>query len=339
MHCPNCNQHYDNGKFCAECGVPLVDDAPTPSGAAFGVGDYAAIEGGIHVDSHNTINNIVQERQKHKEELHQDKVVRFKQLCEQIYEDGVMTIDESRQLENLRLTLGLDSVEADQIREQVRHMRLRQSHGELNPVVRISMQQIVSMAMSGNIELLKRSFPRLEAMAEKYASDEVQFNYYLLLAGLDPRKCVKSYETRKSDNYWQSFWTYLAYQNLDQLDKAQLLLVEMEAWQNRPFGNMALLACVGSLYTYWDDISQTDILEQAKMFIEQGADGFSSDLDRFAQSLMLLVQDNEEDLEKYQGDFSFFFNYIFSGVMQKRKMAQVYDVIKPIPKIDPLTNN
>ena len=57
MHCPNCNQHYDNGKFCAECGVPLVDDAPTPSGAAFGVGDYAAIEGGIHLsDSHNVHN-------------------------------------------------------------------------------------------------------------------------------------------------------------------------------------------------------------------------------------------------------------------------------------------
>ena len=337
MYCPNCNQEHD-GKFCPECGTKLVEDAPASSGASIGLGDYANIAGDIHLtDSHN-VTNIVQERQKHKEELHQDKVVKFKQLCEQVYEDGVMTIDEARQLEDLRLTLGLDSVEADQIREQVRQLRLRQSQCDLNPVVRMSLQQIVSMAMNGKTELLERSFPRLEAMAEKYAAEEVQFNYYLLLSGLDPRKCVKSYETRKSDNYWQSFWTYLAYQNLEQLDKAQLILVEMEAWQNRPFGNMALLACAGCLYTFWEDTSQIEILGQAKMFIEQGADGFSSELDRFAQSLMLLVQDNNEDLEKYQGEFSFFFNYIFSGLMQKRKVAHVYDVIKPILKIDPLPN-
>ena len=338
MHCPNCNEHYDSGKFCAECGVPLVEDSPASSaGTAINLGDANAISGGIHVDSHN-VTNIVHERQKHKEELHQDKVLRFKQLCEQVYADGVMTTDEARQLEGLRLSLGIDVEEADLIREQVRQLRLRQSQGELNPVARMTLQQIVSMAMNGKMELLERSFPRLEAMAEKYSADEVHFYYYLLLAGLDPRKCIRLYETRKSDNYWQSYWTYLAYQNIEELDKAQMILVEMEAWTDRPFGNMALLASAGSLYTYWDDTSQTDVLEQAKMFIEQGADGFNSELERFAQSLMLLVQDSEDELEQYQGEFSFFFNYIFSGLMQKRKMAHVYEVIKRMPRIEPLPN-
>ena len=46
------------------------------------------------------INNVVHERQKHREEIHQEAVVKFKQLCEQVYADGVMTSDEARQLED-----------------------------------------------------------------------------------------------------------------------------------------------------------------------------------------------------------------------------------------------
>ena len=203
-------------------------------------------------------------------------------------------------------------------------------------MARVSLQQIVSMAMNGKLDLLKHSFPRLEAMAQKYMVDEVQFYYYLILAGLDPRKCIKLYENRSNDNYWQSFWTYMAYQNIEELDKAQLIIAEMEAWTDQPFGNMALLASAGSLYTYWEDMTQTDFLEQARLFLEQGADGFSDSLDRFAQTLMLLSEDNNNDMHEYQGEFSFYFNHLLSGLMHKRKMAHIYNLIPRMPKIAPL---
>jgi len=99
---------------------------------------------------------------------------------------------------------------------------------------------------------------------------------------------------------------------------------------------MALLATAGSLYTYWEDMTQTDFLEQARMFLEQGADGFSDFLDRFAQSLMLLAEDNDNDMHEYQGDFSFYFNHVLSGLMHKRKMAHIYNLIPRMPKIAPL---
>jgi len=255
MYCPNCKQSFD-GKFCPECGTQLIEEPKVKEGFKLSLGDANAIAGdmSVNIDSHNTVTNIVNERQKHKEEIHQEKVVQYKQLCEQVYADGVMTSDEARLLESLRLNLGIDSAEADQIREQVRQIRLQHSQSQLNPIARVSMQQIISMAINGKIDLLQHSFPRLEALAEKYMVDEVQFNYYLILAGLDPRKCIKLYENRKNDNYWQSFWTYMAYQNIEELDKAQLIMAEMEAWTDKPMGNIALLAAVGSLYTYWDDM-------------------------------------------------------------------------------------
>lgn len=340
MHCPKCNEHYDTGKFCAECGVPLVEDAPpsAASGASINLGDANAISGGIHVDSHNTITSIVHERQKHVEEIRQQKVNQYKILCERVYEDGVMTSEEARQLEDLRLSLGLQLEEAEQIRMQVRQNRLRQSQGQLNPMARMTLQQIIQMAMRGKTDLLVRSFPKLEAMADRYSDDEVQLYYYLILAGLDPNKCIDKYETRKNDNYWQTFWTYLAYQNVEELDKAQLTLVDLEAWSDRPFGNMALLACAGSLYTYWEDVSQVDILEQARMYIEQGADGFSSELERLAQSLMLLAQNNDEVFCKYKDEFSFYYNHLLKGLMQKRQKVRLYSMIPKMPKIEPLSD-
>jgi hypothetical protein len=282
------------------------------------------------------ITNVVHERQKHREEIHQEAVVKFKQLCEQVYADGVMTSDEARQLENLRLTLGLPTEEANQIREQVRQLRLQQSQTQLNPMQRMTLQQIVTMAKNGKIDLLRSSFPRLEAMAQKYDVDEVQFYYYLILVGLEPSRCIKLYEERTSDNYWQQFWTFMAYQNMDELEKAQLIMAEMEAWTDRPYGNMAMMATVSSLYTYWQDPTQTDFYEQARMFLEQGVDGFSDLLDHFTQALIVLSSDDDENIKEYEKELSFYFNYIFSGLVHKRKMAHVYAQIPRMPKIDPL---
>ena len=360
MYCPNCNKEYD-GNFCPICGTKLIEK-PADSGISINLGDANAISGGLHMsDSHDVtnidnsvhnisnttsnvnniggdlrINNIVHERQKHREEIHQEAVVKFKQLCEQVYADGVMTSDEARQLENLRLTLGLPTEEANQIREQVRQLRLQKSQTQLNPMQRMTLQQIVTMAKNGKIELLRSSFPRLEAMAQKYDVDEVQFYYYLILAGLEPSRCIKLYEERTSDNYWQQFWTFMAYQNMEELEKAQLIMAEMEAWADRPYGNMAMMATVSSLYTYWQDTTQTDFYEQARMFLEQGADGFSDLLDRFTQALIVLSGDDDENIQEYEKDLSFYFNYIFSGLVHKRKMAHVYTQIPRMPKIDPL---
>ena len=167
MHCSKCNAHYDDPqvKFCSQCGGQVVADSlqnDTSSGVNINLGDANAISGGLH------ISNVVHERQKHREEIHQESVVKYKLLCEQVYADGVMTSDEARQLENLRLTLGLPSEEANQIREQIRQLRLNQSQTLLNPMQRMTLQQIVTMARNGKIDLLRSSFPRLEAMAQKY---------------------------------------------------------------------------------------------------------------------------------------------------------------------------
>ena len=340
--CPNCGKELSqNWQFprCPYCGNELPKLPEESMGGNPIMGDANAIAGdmNVNIDSHNTVTNIVHERQKNPEEIQQEKIIQYKQLCEKVYEDGVMTSQEAQQLEHLRITLGLNSAEADLIREQVRQLRLQHSQNKLNPVQKVALQQIVNMTTNGNTDLLKHSFPRLEAMAERYMIDEVQFYYYLILTGLNPEKSIQQYEKRQNDNYWQSFWAYISYLNIGKLDKAQLIITEMEAWSDKPFGNISLLATVECLYSYWEDITQTSALEQARVFLEQGTDGFSDYLDRFAQALMLLAEDNDDTLKQYHTDFSFYFDHILSGLIHKRKMANLYKILPKMPKIDSLT--
>lgn len=47
MICPQCNKQYENGKFCPDCGVPLIEEAPQQNESCISLnfGDANAISG------------------------------------------------------------------------------------------------------------------------------------------------------------------------------------------------------------------------------------------------------------------------------------------------------
>lgn len=339
-NCPFCNTALpENWQFprCPYCGKELPVEEAASNG--FSMGDANAISGGVHIDSHNVVtNNITHvERNKTEKELEQEKIVKYKQLCQEVYADGRVDPHEAKQMEDMRLTLGIDEETAFEIQEQVRKVRLQQSSTRLNPIVKVTINQVISLAKTDKIDMLKLSIPRLESLAEKYNVEEVQFYYYLLLAALDPQKCTEDYCNRTSDNYWQAFWTYIAYINTDQVGKAEEILSNMEIFDNQPYGNITLLAATSSLYQYWTNTDMGEYLEQAKMFLEQGSIEHSEILDRFTQALMLIIEsDDEANIQEFQQEFSFYFNHIFDVVMEKKKIANIRKMIPPIPKIAPL---
>ena len=51
---------------------------------------------------------------------------------------------------------------------------------------------------------------------------------------------------------------------------------------------------------------------------------------------VLLAEDNDDDLKQYQADFSFYFDHVLSGLVYKRKMANLYRILPKMPKIEPL---
>ena len=303
MFCPNCNQHYDSGKFCPECGTTLVDDAPASSGAAFGVGDYAAIEGGIHLsDSHNvhhedrsvhnitnttsTVNNITQvSAQKTAHELQQEHKTAYLTACKRAYEDNVLEQHEVVELEELRIKLSLDKETANSILEEVRVMSERNARKTvLNPIARTKLKILTSNLQKNEVRALMDQIDSLEPLVRKFDYDELSRKYFLVLAALKSEKCVEMYETSLIDSYWKSFWSYLAYIKQGQLAKAEDVLISLDRFSDYPEDNMSVLAVAGALMT-------GNALE-AKEYLNELTGEYTPALQRFIDSLYLLLEPN-----------------------------------------------
>ena len=76
--CPICGKELTpDWKFprCPYCGneLPKLPEESMEGSHRFSLGDANAIAGdmNVNIDSHNTVTNIVHERQKHREEIHQ----------------------------------------------------------------------------------------------------------------------------------------------------------------------------------------------------------------------------------------------------------------------------
>ena len=333
MFCPDCNQHYDSGKFCPECGTTLVDDAPASSGAAFGVGDYAAIEGGIHLsDSHNvhhedrsvhnitnttsTVNNITQvSAKKTAHELLQEHKTAYLTACKRAYEDNVLEQHEVVELEELRIKLSLDKETANSILEEVRVMSERNARKTvLNPIARTKLKILTENLKKNEVKALMDQIDSLEPLVRKFDHDELSRKYFLVLAALKSERCIELYETSMVDSYWKSFWSYLAYIKQGQLSKADDVLVSLDRFSGYPEDNINVLAVAGAL--------MMGNMVDAKEYLNEIIGEYTPALQRFVDSIYLLL---EPDVAKEMGadelSCAFYLVNFFGQIDPKEKLS------------------
>ncbi len=332
MRCNNCNNELPAGwnyPCCPQCGSPLQNAAGTAGHVS--LGDANAFAGDVSISTN--ITNV--ERQKTESEIISERKAEYRKLCLAVLADGRVDPDEAKSLENLRVSLGLSPDEANAIFEEAKRSATRQSVSTLGKIQQMSLNQVVSLARQGKYEQLASSISRLETMAQKYADEQLHHFYNLILAGIDPKRAIASYEARAVDNYWQSYWTAMAMINEGRTADAEEIMGALEAWDDKPFGNVALLAAVNSLYEYWKDRDMTDFHDQALMFLEQGGEECSPELDRFAQVLMMLIElQDPSELDGFHDDFRFYIDKTFRVLIDRINDVNAHAAIPEIPKID-----
>lgn len=336
-NCNKCNKELPVGwtyPRCPFCGEELEEKKPEGMRAT-GIGDANAFAGDVSITSNITNNTTHIERNKTDKELNNEAEAQYRELCKAVLADGIITPVETNMLRDAQTRLGLNDVQASKILEIVKAGMKRSSKNALGKIQQVTLNQILKLRDAGKIENLANSLGRLEAMAEKYDADEVQCNYWMILSGLYPQKTIEKYTTRTSDNYWQSFWTAMAYINRGDSGAAESLISDLEAWGDMPFGNIALLAAANSLNEYWNDREMIDFKEQAQAFVEEGG-GESTDLiDQFTQALMILMDTEEfSQLEEFHDDFLFQLDYLLKSITDKIKSANTKDKLPEMPKTD-----
>lgn len=268
MYCPNCNKEFD-GKFCPECGTKLIEK-PSAGGFNLNFGDANAISGGINLhDSHNVqnvdnsvhnitntsnvVNNIV-ERQKTASEELQDKKIQFNMLLDEVFADNVLTEEEKLMVKNLQHQLGLDDVTAQALIDNARRRAHTNTRQESLGAAAGPVKQLTMLFLTNQTDRIKTMIPRMAVFARNFKVDEVQHKYYVALAAMNPEELIRLYETDLSDNYWRSYWAYIAYRKLGQNDKAEdILWGVLPNFTTYSEENTCLLQCVGEIADFGID--------------------------------------------------------------------------------------
>lgn len=97
-----------------------------------------------------------------------------------------------------------------------------------------------------NVESLGRRFHAFEQSAHNSLDKEVQFYYHLLSASFYPDACTQAFIYSKDDNYWQEFWSCIAFLKLGDIDGALVLLPRIITFKC-PYGNVMLLKAISDL--------------------------------------------------------------------------------------------
>ena len=327
MICPQCNKHYETGKFCPDCGVPLIEEAPQQnvSGVSLNLGDANAISGGLHVsDSHDvsnihntsntnidqsstvdnshTVNNsTVYEAQKTQAQIRQENENQFLQAVQECFADGILDQRELAELNQLSIKWHINPIRASQMIEQVRKnaaiLQGCQGHEFLANQI---LQEVYQAIQTNQSDVLMRKFRTLEQVARTTDDSNIQFYYHLLLASLYPENCTVAFINSQVDNYWQLFWAHVAYVKLGNVDNGVVLLPRLGGF-GCPQGDTALLMAIDNIAEYRKNGRQEYDRKQAEFYLEQANQvGMSEQLSALWYAAKATLEDEPQPEEWFR---------------------------------------
>lgn len=298
-NCKSAGKTFDtDALYCPSCGTlletPPAAERPLVSGDANAIQELHNTEGSYNTthnvntnDSHDThtITNVVYNIGT-VDSSKQERSIRYREECKRLIKDRRILPEVREKLDRIAEDLGIDENVQRQVETAVLNANVinKKTLSKSDILILNELKKLIKENSSN----IKAFLPKLDAMSE-IGNDEVQFYINLVWAAENPNAYIISYERRSSDRYWQTFWSYIAYQKTGHTKEAENALRKLDDWEEQEADNVFLLHACGALQTGLDNFIDQDSIELAKSSL-RSCKVISPWLYPFHMSLSFMVQ-------------------------------------------------
>lgn len=298
-NCKSAGKTFDtDALYCPSCGTlletPPTAERPLVSGDANAIQELHNTEGSYNTthnintnDSHDThtITNVVYNIGT-VDSSKQERTIRYREECKKLIKDRRILPEVREKLDRIAEDLGIDENAQRQAESAVLNANVinKKTLSRSDILILNELKKLIEE----NSPNIKAFLPKLDAMSE-IGNDEVQFYINLVWAAENPNAYIRSYERRSSDRYWQTFWSYIAYQKTGHTKEAENALRKLDDWEEQEADNVFLLHACGALQTGLDNFIDSDNIELAKSSL-RSCKVISPWLYPFHRSLSFMVQ-------------------------------------------------
>ena len=201
--------------------------------------------------NNNIVNNLtthqtVYEAQRSQQEIMEDNENEFLKAVRERVADR-LTRQEEAELEQIARDKKINPMRAKQLIEAERKSAAALYGGQDDGYyVGKVLQNIYDAVNANQVDIIKRLFKSVEEIAKTNDDANIQYYYYMLFASLNPAGCTVSFVDHHTDNYWQLFWTCVAYVKLGQAQNATALVPRLAGFGG-PHGDIDLLTSIENL--------------------------------------------------------------------------------------------
>ena len=289
----------------------------------------------------NTTHKTVYETQRTQQEILQDNENEFIKAVRERLADGILTAQEEAELAQIARDRKINATRAQQIIEAERKSANIIAGGQGNEYYADKVLQNIFEAVNANqTDIVKRLSKSVEELAKTMNDANIQYYNYLLSTSLNPAGATVSFVNHHTDNYWQLFWTCIAYVKLGQSQNATALIPRLGGFDG-PHGDIDLLTAVENLSDFLrtnNDYYKQQLQNNLEMAVNNG-------MSEQLSPLWYAVQELGKGKETPQPEdwFAFYVETTLAelGPMKEKQQAKGMPQMPqtpqmpPMPKFDP----
>lgn len=330
--CPKCKYQCNNeDKVCPICGH---DFEIIPTSSNIDIGEASAIAGGVHStddhsvhdsnnltnsnnasNSYNTTNNTtINQAQKSESELLNENILAYRLKCKNLFNDGLISSDGENLLREMQVRLNLADEIVLPIKEEIR-LKSKKRKKQLSLSGKEGISQTKAIIEQNTTSALLRQLEKLEVWMQEYDDESLKSVYYQMSSLLESVRYTNRYEDSAKDEYWETYWAYIAYMLQNKGKLAAKVLASLGRWHvHYPEQNDIILLIAGQCM-------QNDSIESVQRVRNALRSHTSPDLQLLLDAIdELLQKDYEKEFVSIRPVHAFYINTLFTEFFNTQKV-------------------